>query len=67
MRAWVVLREYLDHSAYEVLRVYLSPERAQADLDLVAGDHGMTYRVFEVPLVMWGDVKWPFVIAENQK
>ena len=47
---WVVTREYLDGSGYEVLRVHLDETRAHQDLALVAGDHGLTYKVHVVPV-----------------
>lgn len=43
---WVIVRSYSDDSGFEVLRVYDSQERAEQDLNLVHGDHGLRYESF---------------------
>lgn len=52
MTVFVVTREHSDHSGYEVLRVTMTRARANEDLALVVGDHGMTYRIHEVELII---------------
>lgn len=35
MKAWVLVHSYYDDSGFTVVRVYLDPQRAQEDIDLV--------------------------------
>jgi hypothetical protein len=50
--AYVLTREYSGEASYTVLRVLLDLKRAEEDLAVVEGDHGQTYKIHEVPLIV---------------